>query len=187
MMKKNIVLFIDNLGSGGAQRQVVNIAVLLKQVGYCVRVLVYQNIPFYKPLLDKENIKVDLVESASYFYRIINIRKYFMKSDADVVIAFLETPCFLACLSKIGNKKWKLITTERSAKMATFTSHRNRIMNYCERFSDAKVGNSEYAMKLWEKYYPQFSDKYSVIYNIISVPEKYINVEKNIEYPENFK
>ena len=45
---KKVILFTDNLGSGGAQRQVANVAVLLKKAGYDVSVLVYQDVPFYK-------------------------------------------------------------------------------------------------------------------------------------------
>ena len=178
MTNGKIVLFIDNLGSGGAQRQVVNIAILFKHSGYKVRVLVYQDIPFYKPMLEKEGISVDLVESRSNISRIIVVRRYLIKSGADAVIAFMETPCFIACLSKISSVKWKLITTERSAKLSTFLSKRNRFYNVFERFSDVKVGNSENAMNMWRKYYPQYSDKYTVIYNQVSVPEEFIDDHK---------
>lgn len=177
-MRRKIILFVDNLGPGGAQRQVVNIAILFKSSGYDVRVLVYQDIPFYKALLEKEGIEVDSVKSDSNISRIVRVRHYLIKSGADVVIAFMETPCFIACLSKIGQKKWKLITTERSAKLSTFLSRRNRFFNIFERFSDAKVGNSENAMGMWRKYYPQYSNKYLVIYNKITIPAEYVDKHK---------
>lgn len=172
---KKVIFFIDNLCSGGAQRQVVNVAALLKKAGYDTEVLVYQDIPFYKPLLDKNQIPVTLVESGSYLKRIIDIRRYLCRSDADCVIAFLETPCFIACVSKIGHKKWRLITTERSAKISTFTTRRNKFFNRFERFANAKIGNSENAMNMWRKYYPQYSNKYSVIYNHVIVPDEFVS------------
>ncbi|MBQ9115886.1 MAG: glycosyltransferase family 4 protein, partial [Clostridia bacterium] len=132
----------------------------------------YLDIPFYKPILDENGIPVRLIASPNYLSRIVNVRKALNRSEADVVIAFLETACFLACFSKMG-KRWRLITTERSAKLSTFTSRRNRIFNFFERFADAKVGNSENAMNMWRKYYPQYSDKYSVIYNHIAVPKEF--------------
>ncbi len=182
---KKVIFFIDSLGSGGAQRQVVNIALLLKKAGYDVSVLVYYNMPFYKPMLDENEIPVTLLETKSIISRMMSIRRYLNKSGADVVAAFLETPCFLSCFSKIGHKKWKLITTERSAKISTFTSRRNKIFNLFERFSDAKVGNSWNAIRMWQKYYPQYNDKYSVIYNHILVPDEY--VLQDHEYCENGK
>ncbi len=172
---KKVIFFIDSLGSGGAQRQVVNVARLLKKTGYDVSVLVYYNMPFYKPMLDENDIPVTLLETKSNISRMLNIRRYLNKSGADVVIAFLETPCFISCFSKMGHKKWKLITTERSAKMSTFTSRRNKIFNLFERFSDAKVGNSWNAIRMWQKYYPKYNDKYSVIYNHILVPNEYVS------------
>lgn len=174
---KKITLFIDNLGSGGAQRQIVNLAVLLKQKGYDVSLLVYADVPFYKPLLDQQEIPVNLRTSRSIIGRIYRIRKYLRSTKQDVVIAFLETPGFLACLSKIGGARWKLITSERSAKESTFTNRKNRIYNRFERFSDAKVCNSVNALNLWKKHYPQYSDRYCVIYNPVMIPERYLSAE----------
>ena len=170
---KKIVLFIDNLGSGGAQRQIVNLGVLLKNVGYNVIVLVYQDVPFYKPLLDREEIPVVFIENSNYLSRILKVRKYLNRCGADVVIAFLETPGFIGCLSKLWHKKWKLVTTERSAKLSTFTARRNKIFNWFERFSDAKIANSENAINMWRKHYPQYNHKYSVIYNPVLLPDEY--------------
>lgn len=167
---KKVILFIDNLGSGGAQRQISNIGVLLKQQGYDVSVLVYQDIPFYKPLLDKHNVPVVFVESKNNLSRVLKIRRFLNKAKADAVICFLEVPCFIGCVSRIGRKKWKLITTERSAKLSTFTNKRNKLFNWFERFSAVKVGNSSNAMRMWEKYYPEYKEKYRVIYNILNIP-----------------
>ncbi len=167
---KKIILFTDNLGSGGAQRQLVNLATMLKERQYDVSVLVYQDTPFYKHYLDEQNIPVILVERPSYIRRLFAIRRYLRRSGANVVITFLETPGFIACFSKIGGAKWKLITSERSAKRRTFINKRHRFFNQFERFADAKVCNSENALRLWKKFYPQWSDKYVTIYNPVDMP-----------------
>ena len=44
---KKILCFIDSLGAGGAQRQIVGLAVLLKHKGYNVKMVTYYDIPFY--------------------------------------------------------------------------------------------------------------------------------------------
>lgn len=169
---KRVVLFIDNLGSGGAQRQVVNIAALLKNNGYDVSVLVYADTPFYKKNLDDNGIPVHLVSSDGKVSRMLKVRKYLRRSGADIVIAFLEAACFMACFSKMGGGKFKVVTTERSAKLSTFTARRNKIFNRFERFADAKIGNSQNAMDMWAKYYPQYKDKYGVIYNAVIIPNE---------------
>ncbi len=168
---KKIILFIDNLGSGGAQRQLVNLAGMLKARQYDVSVLVYGDTPFYKHYLDEQNIPVVLIERSSYVSRLFAVRRYLRRSGADAVITFLETPGFIACFSKIGGAKWKLITSERSAKKSTFTARRQRFFNQFERFADAKVCNSDNAKRMWEQHYPQWCDKYRTIYNPVRIPD----------------
>lgn len=180
---KKVILFIDCLGSGGAQRQVVNLAVLLKQAGYESEVLVYRDIPFYLPFLEGHGVPVKLIEAKRPLSRILKIRHYLNKANASVVFSFLETPGFIACVSKIGKKRWKLVTSERSAQLSTFTSKRNRFFNFFERYSDAKICNSENARKMWEKYYPQYKDKYDVIYNQVIIPAEE-NLPQNTENRE---
>ena len=167
---KHVILFIDNLGSGGAQRQLVNMGILLKARGYRVTMLVYGDVPFYRHLLDENGIPVTLIQAKGYASRMVRVRRYLRRSDADAVIAFLETPGFIACFSKIGGAKWKLITNELSAKASTFSSKKNRIYNRFERYADAKVCNSENAMGMWLSHYPQYKDKYRVIYNPVIMP-----------------
>lgn len=168
---KHIILLIDNLGSGGAQRQLVNLATLLKARGYRITVLVYGHMPFHQHFLEDHGIPVQLIEAKGYASRMMRVRKYLRRSDADAVIAFLETPGFIACFSKMGGARWKLITNELSAKTSTFTSKKNRIYNMFERYSDAKVCNSENAMGMWEIHYPQYKSKYRVIYNPVIMTE----------------
>ena len=168
---KKIILFNDNLGSGGAQRQLVNLAGMLKERQYDVSILVYGDIPFYKHYLDEQNIPVVLIERSSYIRRLFAIRRYLRRSGADAVITFLETPGFIACFSKMGGAKWKLITSERSAKKSAFTARRQRLFNQFERFADAKVCNSENARRMWEQYYPQWKDKYCTIYNPVCISD----------------
>ena len=181
--KKNVVLFIDSLGSGGAQRQVVNLAVSLKKQNYNVSVVVYLEKSFYKEILDNNEVPV-VSCVGNKLTRIFRVRRKINSLKPDVVIAFLEGACFMACISKIG-KKWKLITTERSAKESTFTSKRNKFFNKFEKYSDIKIGNSHNAINMWKKYYPKFSDRYHVIYNGTTIPENLI--DSNYQYRKDGK
>lgn len=171
---KRILCLIDNLGSGGAQRQMVNLAVLLKEYGYDIDFVVYADIGFYEPILVNEGIQIKKLLAHSNIERIINVCSYIKKVSPDVVISFLEVPCFLACVSKMCGGKYKVITTERSAKMRTFQTRRNRFFNWFERFSDAKICNSEKAKNMWLDNYPKYREKYKVIYNpvLMDIVEK---------------
>ncbi len=180
---KKILCFIDNLGSGGAQRQLVNIAILLKERGFNVEFLVYGSHDFYKHKLDKNKIIVHFVPAKSPIKRIYKITKFLLNCDADTVIAFMETPGFLACLAKAVGAKWRLINNERSAKIETFKGLRQHIFNWFERYADKKICNSNNAKSLWEKHYPQYADKLGVIYNpiLMEIPQnKYIRPNDDV-------
>lgn len=178
---KKILCFIDNLGSGGAQRQLVNLACIFKDNGYEVEFLVYNHSDFFLDKLKNNQIKYICIESQSYLRRLLSITKYLRSSDADVIISFMETPCFLACLAKSIGARWKLITAERSAKESTFQGLKNKIYILFERFSDFKVCNSENAKRIWSQHKPQYSRKLRVIYNAVQLPKQNTisNSEKN--------
>ncbi len=168
---KKVLCFIDNLGSGGAQRQLVNTAIMLKNEGYEIEFVIYNDNMFFKKHLDEAGIGVELILAKNMSDRVFKVRKRLKKSDADVVIAYLETPGFLACLSKGFGTKWKLITSERSAKESTFRGKRHAIFNRFERRSNYKVCNSNNAKNMWKEHFPKYEKKLRVIYNPVIMPE----------------
>ena len=94
-----ILCFIDNLGSGGAQRQLVNLAILFKQNGHEIKFLVYGDSDFFAEKLVKNNIEIIKIEGKNYISRLFKIRKFIRKGWQDIVISFLETPNFISCFS----------------------------------------------------------------------------------------
>lgn len=175
---KKIVIFIDSLGSGGAQRRATNLAVLLKDKGYDIRIIIYIDDIFFGESILEKGIKIVYVESKNNFSRIINVRKEIDRFEPDVVISFMETPCFIAEILKMlsGKRKqhWRLITTESSSKKSTFLSQRGRLFNMFQRFSDIKVCNSENSRRMWEEFFPKYIDRYRVIYNPVIIPDEIV-------------
>lgn len=167
-----VCCLIDSLVSGGGQRQLVNLAILLKQRGHDIDFVVYRQNDFYKHLLDENGISITFIKHKNNIDRIIKVRKYLKHYTGDVVISFLETPNFLACISAVGKHSWKLVTNELSAKESSFHGGKSKIFKWFERFSDWTVCNSLNAQHMWERYYPRYSNRISTIYNPISIPEK---------------
>lgn len=168
---KEILLLIDSLGSGGAQRQMVTLAKILKQKGHIVSFLLYVNDIFYKEELNELDVNLHIISSNSNISRILKIRKFIRGGNFDVVISFMDTPNLLNNISSIGGKNWKVITLERSSKKEFLLSKKGKIFAWFQRFSDAIVCNSFNAKNMWEKYYPEFGKKLSVIYNAVLIPE----------------
>ncbi len=166
-----ILLLIDNLGSGGAQRQMVALSKLLKQKGNNVEFLVYGNADFFEKDVKNESIIIHKILAKNYLSRIFRVRHFIRKSNFDAVISFLDVPNFLNCFAAVGGKSWKVITNERSSKESTFLSKKGKVFGWFQRYSDAIIGNSYNAINMWKKYYPQYEDKLSVIYNPVMLPE----------------
>ena len=173
----NLLLLIDSLGSGGAQRQMVTLAALLKQRGQEVSFLLYADDGFFQNEVEKLNIPIHLIRTKSYVQRIWQVRKYIRNGKYDAVISFMDTPNFLNNFAAIGGKNWKVITSERSSKEDYLFTKQGKIFGWFQRFSDAIVCNSYNALTMWEKHYPQYKHKLSVIYNPVLLPkitEEYI-------------
>jgi len=169
---KQILFISDNLCSGGAQRQLVTVAKLLKQEGHNVTVYCYEENNFHAHTLEEAGIPIvwDLAPT-NYLKRIFNVRRFVKRGRFDVVISFLPTCNFLNNIAAIGRHKWTVITGERSSRISTFTSRRGKFFAWFQRYADYIVCNSQNACALWNKYLPKYSEKMRVIYNCVNVGE----------------
>lgn len=172
-MNKRVLFLSPNIGykGGGAERQIVNVACLLKNYGHKVEFLCYCEGSFYEDDLKKHNITVHWKILPNYIKRMFSIRKFIREQKYDVVISFQETPNFLNCFAAIGGKKWKVITGERSAKEEFFKTKKGKIFAWFRKFSDKIVCNSENAKRMWIKHYPRYKDKITVIYNSVNIKQ----------------
>jgi len=66
-----LLCVIDSLGSGGAQRQIVELAKGFKKKGHRVQFLTYHDINFFKPQLDRIDIPVQTILEPNYVKRLL--------------------------------------------------------------------------------------------------------------------
>lgn len=136
-----IICFTDSLGSGGAQRQLVGLACMLKESGHEVTVLTYYDIPFYKYLLDDADIRTDTIcNSNNYFKRIFLLYKYLRNYRDCVLIAYQETPSLISCILRPLLKIKTLIVSERNTTQTV--TMKDRLRFWLWRFADFIVPNS---------------------------------------------
>lgn len=165
---KKILMFIDQLGSGGAQRQMTELAKGFSGRGYDVSFLVYHDHGFYKDMLEKEGISVMLIEERSYFRRLLKIRKYIRNGGFDAVLSFLPSPSFISCLSGIPRRKWRLVIGERNADPSIVTSRTERIKMRSYVLADYITSNSHANMEMVYSVLPRIDRaKTAVIYNVV--------------------
>ena len=111
-----ILLVTESLGSGGAERQLVGLAEMLKARGYDVSVLTYYYRNFYKSLLDEAGITNECdIKSFNRYTRFVKLSKKANSYHADIVVSFLPGSNIALTIGKVlGILKSKLIVSERN-------------------------------------------------------------------------
>ena len=163
-----ILCVIDCLGSGGAQRQLVELAMEFKDKGHEVVFLTYFYSPFYNPVLEQAGIIVECLHESNYFRRLFRMRRYIRRGKYNVVLSFLETPGFICEFSGFPYRNWKLVVGERCSDPKILHSTKLILYRWFHLFSDYIVANSNVNMdmvKSINKLLP--GSKCSVIHNII--------------------
>lgn len=166
---KSILFVIPGLGSGGAERQSVTIARLLKKKGYDVSFWCYFPADFYEHLLKDEGINV-YRKVCNYGKRMYYSTRFIRKGHFDVVISFMHTPNFLNDFAAMFGKRWKVITSIRiNPTEGMFASRKGKINAWFQRYSDAIVCNAEDSMNNYAKFQPREKGKLKTIYNTVTL------------------
>ncbi|MDZ4148562.1 MAG: glycosyltransferase [Flavobacteriaceae bacterium] len=165
-----VLCVIDSLGSGGAQRQLVNLAIGFKEKGHEVSFLVYHNINFFQGQLDEAQIQIHYVIEANYLKRLLKIRKFLRDGNQDAVLSFLEASNFMCEIASLPYRKWKLIVGERNSNPNILKSFKLRAYRWFHLFTDYIVANSQENINIVSKINPILSKKkLRVIYNKVDV------------------
>jgi|SRR5690554_3978197 len=165
-----ILCVIDSLGSGGAQRQLVNLGILFKKKGHDVNFLVYHSSDFYAGTLESYGIKVVTVTESSYFRRLFKMARVIRRGSYDSVLSFLEAPNLICELAAVFPRKWRLVVGERSANPAILSSFKRKIFRFFHFFADAIVANSNENINMVKKVAPFLPrKKMHVIYNAVDL------------------
>src|SRR5690606_16143781 len=177
-----ILCVIDSLISGGAQKQMVELAIGFKEKGHDVCFLTYHDIDFFKPRLDKAGIEVKKILEPNYIKRLLKMRKAIRNHKPNGVIAFLDGSCFISTFAGLPSKNWTLIVGERNAKPELLKSFKSRIYRFFHFFADYVVANSQANLDLVLKANPFLNKKkLKVIYNIVNIPSNIKDVREDYQ------
>lgn len=163
---------IDDLYSGGAQRQMVQLATALKNDGHEVCVLTYFERDFYGDMLKKSGIETICLPVSNPLKRILAFRQFIRRGNYAFVISYLGIPNFLCEFASIPTKKWKLVVNERSANPAILKSFKSIFIRFFHLFADLVLANSYANKEIVQKANPVLRhNKVKVIYNMIDLNE----------------
>lgn len=114
-----ILHYINNLGSGGAEKLLTDILPAMKNKGLEVELMISNsdvNVEKYGNILDTHNIKIiDLQKSFYNPLQIISVVRYVNRNNIDIIHTHLfPTQYWLSFASLFFNSKVKLVKTEHS-------------------------------------------------------------------------
>lgn len=113
-----ILLIVDHFGSGGAQRQIVELACGLKRRGHSVEMFAYfPRRDFFRPRLDAHGIRVHEYDKGPGFSpRVVAaLARRIAAGDIDVAVSYLNSPNIYAELAKMLVPRVSLVVSERTS------------------------------------------------------------------------
>ncbi|MBD0778095.1 glycosyltransferase [Maribacter sp. ANRC-HE7] len=182
-----ILCVINSLCPGGAQRQLINLAIGFKRNGHEVSFLAYHNENFYTSELLENDIPTTFLVEPNYLKRLLKMRKFIRGGQYDAVLAFLEAPCFIATVSGFPYRKWKLVVGERSADPNILSSFKRRFYRWVHLFADYVVANSQTNLEMVRRINPLMPNrKCKVIYNMLRINDT-ANINKSNFFKDKLK
>lgn len=167
---KKILCLIDSLGSGGAQRQIVGLAYLLRENGYDVHLACYHPIYFYEDWVISHHIPlIKLLPKHDKISKYLTIRKLQKRECFNWIIAYIDGPTVISALLKCLLGGFNLIVSERNVTQRI--SKVERIKFFFYRFADFIVPNSYSQQRFIETNYPQLAKKTVTITNFVNTDE----------------
>lgn len=172
-----ILCITENLGSGGAERQLCGLAIELKNKGYDVKVVTYLENQFYQPMLENSGIAYEfLPELWPKWTRIWRMAKLVKREKADVVISYLTAVNRSMCIAKpLFNAK--LIISERNTNQSV--SIKDQITYFLYRWADKIVCNSYSQKNFVKTNFPKLKHKTHTITNFVDT-EKFKPGQKRV-------
>ncbi len=179
---KSILCITENLGSGGAERQLTGLAVMLKEAGYKVKFVTYIKKQFYEPYLRDNGVDYELIPNGqNKLSRLNSIRKVLNEFSPDAVISFLPSVNLTMCLFKVLGYRFRLIVSERSHTNNLTAKQRLTFGLY--RFADYVVANSYSETENIGRLAPSLKPKLRTITNFVDT-DKFCPSQNNKEYDD---
>ena len=177
---KKILLLIDSLASGGAQRQIIGLSKLLQDKGHDVTLAHYYPDNFYKEWLAENNVKTEfLICKDSKWSKFVKVKKIIKEKKFETVIAYIDGPTVICCMLKILSGNFHLIVSERNVTQTLSKNERIKFLFY--HFADYIVANSETQKQFINNHYKHLERKTLCITNFVDLDyfKPATNITKN--------
>ena len=169
-----LLFVIDCLGSGGAQRQMVNLALGLTRRGHEAEFLVYHpQHDHFAPFLCEAGIPVHR-RPKRWRFSLAPVRelcRLAKERHYDAMLAFLATPSLYAEIARIRTWGLPLIVSERFMYTSDSLPVATWMLQQAHRLADHITVNSHHQRHRMEQMFPWMGGKLTTIYNGVDLAE----------------
>ena len=162
-----IVMVIDHLEPGGAQRQFCLLATSLHCRGFKVTVIVFRPDLFFEDALQEVDIPIVYLKSRNRLHLWFLLRTEIDRADAHVVISFLSWPNLMVELSGLPSRKFAVIVSERNLDVTV--SMKRRVTYHFHRLADVVVSNSHTQGEIVARLLRRWKVRTTVIVNGVDI------------------
>jgi glycosyltransferase involved in cell wall biosynthesis len=174
--KLRILLVIDHLGLGGAQRQLTNLASGLRSFGHHVDVFVYYGARDFEGTMRSAGVRVirHLKKRRFTPWVIVALARQLRRGKYNVALSYLDTPNSYLELASLAWRQTKIIVSERSNFGPWEISRRKRLQENLHRLSGYVVVNSHAHARRLRREFDWLADRVIVIHN--GVAKKFFEI-----------
>lgn len=174
---KKILFVIENLGSGGAQKQLYLICSGLIDVYDQITVYCYADYgkDFYTERLQSMGIRIVKQSNQGYIKRILTLRAFIKADTPTTLISFLYGANMLSTLVKCTlNRDFRLVVSDRTG-VAGKMKIKDMLRYQLYRSADVVVANSSHTVRKIIERAPWLKSKTKLIWNMIQPIDGHIS------------
>jgi GalNAc-alpha-(1->4)-GalNAc-alpha-(1->3)-diNAcBac-PP-undecaprenol alpha-1,4-N-acetyl-D-galactosaminyltransferase len=166
-----LLLVIDGLGSGGAQRQLATLACAMVARGHQVEMFTYFDERHFVDIVVRSGVRLHLHPKTSRYSiaPLRALRRLVVNGGFDCVLAFLRTPAIYAELACLVARGTRLIVSERSFYGPQNLGWSGRLREQMHRCADWITVNSFHQQATMVGLFPWMLPRISTIWNGLDV------------------
>lgn len=181
----NILFVTENLGSGGAERQLTRLAAAFAARGDRAVVVTWVDRDFHGDFLRSHGVEHILLKPRGRVDRVLKLARIIRNTKADAIISYLPMANETAILARlISGRCCKLIVSERSFTKSW--GRRTRFTYWLYRFADKVVANSNNEAQNIITHCPALKDKTLAVPNFVDLENFKPEVSHELSKPYRF-
>jgi GalNAc-alpha-(1->4)-GalNAc-alpha-(1->3)-diNAcBac-PP-undecaprenol alpha-1,4-N-acetyl-D-galactosaminyltransferase len=163
-----VLCVIDNLSTGGAQRQISNLAVGLRRRGHDIAMFCYAPGALLSGRPEQEGVPIHCHLKPSRFSLnvITGLKRFIDQEKFQAVVSYMTTPNFYALMAvRHSTVRPAVIVSERFGDIPGFVHLLDRAVYQLYRLSDEIVVNSHHQRENFLRRYRWCKDRITTVYN----------------------